>query len=104
MLLAYLITQFVIFIPSHSFIAANSCTDSCDLTYNDGIEVKFCGTDYITYNAHYSAISSRCYFNCGVMAQFAGSCDCPNNCFEEFGHGTCTSTTYVYFSFPLLIK
>ena len=46
MLLASLITQFVLLILSHPFIAANSCTDSCDLTYNDGIEIKFCGKSW----------------------------------------------------------
>jgi hypothetical protein len=88
MIVTYLV---VVLIITPLLVAADSCTDYCDITFADGIQVKFCGTDYLTYQTHYSAISSKCYFKCGVMAQYAGTCDCPNNCFEELGHGTCTS-------------
>jgi hypothetical protein len=70
----------------------NPCTDACDEEYyQSGIPVKFCGTDNITYQTYYEAVSASnaCYGQCGIMAQYAGSCECPNNCMEANKQGAC---------------
>jgi len=70
-------------------IKCNECTDNCDVTYTTGLKLKFCGTDNITHNTYYGAIDNKCYFNCGIMALYSGSCSCPNDCNSDFNQGSC---------------
>ena len=57
---------------------ANDCTDGCDVTYNSGYEVNFCGTDFINHVSHYEAFDTKCYDVCGVMTLWQG-CAVNNN-------------------------
>jgi hypothetical protein len=74
-------------------VHGNVCTDNCDATHTTGLPITFCGIDGVTYNTTYDgANSGHCYVaTCYVTALHQGSCGCPNDCFEEFGHGTCSS-------------
>ena len=63
-----------IFISSLATVFCQSltCTQQCDQSYATGLAVTFCGTDSQTHKTFYGAIDNHCYFNCGVMAQYAG--------------------------------
>ena len=68
---------------------ANECTDQCDEQYVDEIPVSFCGTDQLTHQTHYLALSD-CYNSCDVNVFYPGRCGCPNDCYSGLGKGSCT--------------
>lgn len=68
---------------------ANECTDQCDEQYVDEIPVSFCGTDQLTHQTHYLALSD-CYNSCDVNVYYPGRCGCPNDCYSGLGKGFCT--------------
>eukprot|EP01033_Poteriospumella_lacustris_P012876 gene12876-9208_t len=75
--------------------AANDCADACDQTYlsTATTKVTFCGTDRATRATYFEAVDTDyCYATCGLMAQYAGSCGCANDCQAAVGQGKCDSS------------
>jgi hypothetical protein len=74
---------------------ANDCVSLCDngIVIPNDLPIRFCGTDDKThYTSYEAAVSNYCYFNCNVGAMHQGPCGCPNDCFEDSGHGVCVNS------------
>ena len=71
------------------------CMQSCSA--GNGRLLLFCGTDnssYVGYiNTSYSTIDYRHCMEqtCGVNILYAGTCQCPNDCFRGLGRGWCNT-------------
>jgi spore coat protein CotH len=82
--------SFLAIISAFIGTVANNCTLNCDASYDSGISVSMCGTDFETHSTKADVFfDNDCYDVCGVMTYYAGSCGCPNDCHASFQQGKC---------------
>jgi hypothetical protein len=77
---------FVITVLS-TVLAQNPCLELCKTHTTLPYQVTYCSNqnEFILMNAAHR----ECYWKCNTTMLYAGSCECPNNCFSHLGAGVC---------------
>jgi hypothetical protein len=69
------------------------CMKQCDVQYGHLPKQTFCSSVGATVSIPRDYPSSFCYtYGCNITALYAGTCTCPNLCYESLGNGRCTMT------------
>lgn len=74
-------------------VVKNGCAPNANTTTQSSTLIQFCGLDKNTYTLHQESGDSSCSHLCDLYALWPGTCECPNNCYQNFNQGNCYNSS-----------